>query len=178
MERAPWFTIVKRFGPASGPSWERYLRWSGLDRLREVVGLDASLCPPVLAELRAEDWKHNVHEDYRTHLFRDLPHLLGRVPDSETHNVLAVLESPHDEEVAAGPRGFTLMGFELLDVCGDISALTNCRGFPRSFSSLELNDVGLLDSLQRAYEVQQSLRREYPQEGHATCDVWAIWRRE
>jgi len=176
MGRAPYFTVVERFGPQDGASWERFVRWSSLDQVVEIVGLDSCLCPPIITDLTDEDWEHNVHEDFRTHLFRDLPYLLTRVPDHKSHNVLAILDGPREDDLAIAPPGFALLGFELLDVHGDISALTNCGGFPMAFDPSELNPVGLLDSLDRAEEVRELLRSEYPDESHAECDIWAVWR--
>ena len=60
----------------------------------------------------------------------------------------------------------------------DISALTNCRGFPDVFLGTELNAVGLIDTLSRAYEIKHELRRRHPEEPHAQCLVWGIWRLE
>lgn len=177
MSREPYFTIVERFRPEDGASWTGFVRWSGLNQLREVVGLDYSLCPPILTELTAEDWEHNVHQDFRGFYFHDLLYLMTRVPNAERHNVLAVLVNPGEEDLAAAPDEFELQGFEVLDVCGDVSALTNCGGFPKAFTNAELNSVGLLDTLRRANEVRQSLYREYPEEAHAECDVWAVLRR-
>ena len=74
------------------------------------------------------------------------------------------------------PAGFDFAGFELLDVHGDVSALTDCGGFPEVFAGDELNAFGLLSDLARADEVRRGLRTAYPDEPHAHCDVWALWR--
>jgi phospholipid-binding lipoprotein MlaA len=63
-----------------------------------------------------------------------------------------------------------------LDVHGDVSALTNCGGFPEVFSGGELNRLGLLSDLSRAKDVRRELRSACPREPHAECDVWALWR--
>jgi hypothetical protein len=72
--------------------------------------------------------------------------------------------------------GFSFLGFDLLDVCGDVSALTNCGGFEDVFGKEEISELGLLRDVVRAYEVQLGLRTAYPNEPHAECHVWAIWR--
>jgi hypothetical protein len=72
--------------------------------------------------------------------------------------------------------GFAFAGFDLVDVRGDISALTNCGGFDGVFLNAELSEPGLLTNLTRAQQVQTSLRLEYPEESHAECHVWGIWR--
>jgi hypothetical protein len=41
-----WFIAVETFGPAH-EGWEKYIQWSKLTQLKEVVDLDCSLCPAV-----------------------------------------------------------------------------------------------------------------------------------
>ena len=72
--------------------------------------------------------------------------------------------------------GFTFVGFDVLDVHGDVSALTNCGGFDDVFTPEELNPLGLLNERGRAGAVRRGLRAAYPEEQHAVCDVWALWR--
>lgn len=154
------------------------MAWSGLTQLREVVSLDTMLCPTVPEALTAADWDHNVHADYRVFFFRSLEYLLQRIGAEEPLNILAVLQNPTAADVALVTLpGFAFAGFDVVDVCGDVSALTNCGGFDGVFENTELSDLGLLTELNRAREVQVSLRRQYPKERHAECDVWAIWRR-
>ena len=64
----------------------------------------------------------------------------------------------------------------MVDREGSISALTNCGGFPNAFSNSELSEVGLLTEFERAVEVQRMLRSCYPDEHHADCHMWAIFR--
>ena len=68
------------------------------------------------------------------------------------------------------------MGYDLMDQDVGNSALTNCGGFDDVFAGSELNSVGLLGNFARAVEVREELKRAYPQERHADCDVWAIYR--
>jgi hypothetical protein len=171
------YSAVRRFDPGCGEPWQRFIAWSGLTQLREVVSLDGILCPTVFDQLTAEDWRHNVHEDFRTTLFHDLDYVLGSVAGQEGVNVLALLQNPTADEVGSfrDPR-FVFRGFDLVDVHGDISALVNCGGFDRAFARADLSDCGLLPDLARALSVQQQLRDEYPDEPPANCDVWAIWQ--
>jgi hypothetical protein len=119
--------------------------------------------------------QHNVHEDFKTHLFRDLDYLLCRVGDDEQVNALAVMHEPTTRELRSfsDPR-FVLRGFDLTD--GSISALVHCGGFDKAFAKTDLSEYGLLTEHAKAWEVQRLLRREYPNEPHADCDVWAIWQ--
>jgi hypothetical protein len=63
---------MKQFDPASRDDWQKYIEWSGLTQLREVITLDEILCPLAFDEITDEDWQYNVHEDFKTYFFRDL----------------------------------------------------------------------------------------------------------
>ncbi len=171
------FVAKRPFDPSAGANWDRYVAWSGLSQLREVVSLDTMLCPTVPEELTAADWEYNVHADYQVFLFRSLEYLRERIMEQGRLNILAVLQNPTAADMAGVTLpGFAFAGFDLVDVHGDVSALTNCGGFDGVFANTELSEVGLLTNLERAQEVQASLRAHYPEEPHAKCHVWAIWR--
>ena len=70
------------------------------------------------------------------------------------------------------------MGYDLVDIQSSASALTNCGGFPKAFSNGELSEKGLLRSQERARQVQAELRLQYPDDIHANCHLWAIFRAE
>ena len=72
------FVAKRRFDPSAGDTWRRFVDWSGLGQLREVVSLDGMLCPTVPEELIAADWEHNVHADYQISYFRSLDYLQAR----------------------------------------------------------------------------------------------------
>jgi len=171
------YSAVNRFDPTSGETWQGYINWSGLTQLREVISLDGILCPSMFQELTDEDWEFNVQEDFKTHLFFNLDHVLKKLVGEERVNVLALMESPAAEDVAsfADPR-FAFRGFDLVEVHGTISALVNCGGFDMAFSNAELSEFGLITEYQRAFDIQQALREHYPDEPHADCGVWAIWQ--
>jgi hypothetical protein len=175
--REPVFAARRRFGPHHGERWTAWVTWSGLTQVRELISLDTTLCPTVPDSLVPEDWEHNVHADYQIANFRSLEYLARRVAGTPDLHLLALLQNPDADEVArVRLPAFELAGFELLDIHGDVSALTNCGGFPAGFAADELNAAGLLADLRRADEVQRGLRRAYPEEPHAVCDVWAVWR--
>ncbi len=171
------YTAVKRFDPACGERWQGFIEWSGLKQLREVVSLDLLLCPTVFGELTAEDWLHNVQEDFKITLFHDLDHVLRRAAGDDRVNVLTLMQDPTEDEVRSfGDPRFALRGFDLVELQTGISALVNCGGFDRAFAPTELSDCGLLADHSRALAVQERLRAEYPDEPHADCDVWAVWQ--
>ena len=171
------YSAVQRFDPAGSDKWTKFIEWSGLTQLQEVISLDGVLCPTVFRQLVAEDWQHNVQEDYKTHLFHDLEYVLGKVAGNDRVNVLALMQNPSDEEARPyyDPR-FVFRGFDLIERGGEISALLNCGGFAKAFASTDLSDCGLLTDHAKAMIVQKLLRAEYPDEHHADCDVWAIWQ--
>jgi hypothetical protein len=49
------FVANRPFDPSVGEGWDRYVAWSGLPQLSEVVSLDTMLCPTVPEELTAAD---------------------------------------------------------------------------------------------------------------------------
>ncbi len=113
------------------------------------------LCPVVPEELVREDWEHNVHADYQVSHFRPLSYLRARVAGTAGLDVLAVLQNPSAADVArVALAGFALAGFDVVDVHGDVSALTNCGGFDDVFLPSELNQLGLLDHLDRSDSVR------------------------
>ena len=173
----PVFVAKRRFDAEAGERWVGYVAWSGLTQLTELVSLDEILCPTVPETLIAADWEHNVHADYQTSYFRSLEYLRRRVASEPKLNILAVLQNPSvgDVEWMFLP-GFEFVGFDLLDIHGDVSALTNCGGFKEVFAAGELSARGLLTDLDRAREVQRGLRALSPPQSHAECHVWAVWR--
>jgi hypothetical protein len=177
MTREPVYVAKRRFGPAAGDAWQRYRRWSGLTHLRELVTLDTILCPTVPEEPAADDWEHNVQADYQTSYFRSLAYLRSRVAGKPEIDILAILQNPSAGEVERVVLpGFELLGYDLLDVHGDVSALTNCGGWDGLVVAGELSPVGLLTDERRAYALREALRAGHAGERHAECDVWAVWR--
>jgi hypothetical protein len=65
------YTAVACFSPETRSDWPTFVARSRLTHLHEVVSLDLFLCPNAFQELVAEDWEHNIHEDFKTHLFHD-----------------------------------------------------------------------------------------------------------
>lgn len=173
------YSAVQRFDPTCGDNWTEFIDWCGLTQLREVVSLDIILCPSVIVidELTIEDWDHNVDEDFMCHLFYDPEYLLRKVVGQEKVNLLAILRNPTNEEVCSfNDARFDFRGFDLVEAQTGISALLNCGGFPKAFSSTDLSDCGLLTEHSPAQNVQKLLKAEYPDEHHADCELWAIWQ--
>lgn len=173
----PLYIVTERFDPSHGEAWTNYIAWSQLGQLTDLVTLDSHLCPAVVGEIREEDWSHIVNEDFMLHYFTDLDYLLARSGGAVGRNLLCVFRDPetHPTPPHEGPE-FQYLGCDLVDVDGGPSALTNCGGFPLAFANSELSTHGLIRSLSRAKEVQEALRHHYPDEGHAACHVWSVFR--
>jgi hypothetical protein len=173
-----WFTAREKFDPSNGDTWVKYVQWAKLPQLKEVISLDTVLCPSVFKELTEEDWNHNIHQNHRISYFSDLDYVIGRVGNQrDSVNILAVAFEPEsDPSEAFGDERFVFCGYDLIDKGSDVSALTNCGGFDMAFSRPDISSVGLLEDYALAREVQERLRRHYPEEPHADCALWALWR--
>jgi hypothetical protein len=174
----PWFIATEIFNSTNGDDWSRYIEWSGLTQLDELVSLDPMLCPTVLPEIKDSYWSHIVNENFTLNFFTDLDFLLNEILNIQKRNLLCVVRNPQQSTPPfhAGSVAFEFLGYDLIDVKGSASALTNCGGFPEVFVNNELSQQGLLSSHARALEVQAQLRTYYPNEHHADCHVWSIAR--
>jgi hypothetical protein len=171
----PWFIATERFDP-SDARWGKYIAWSSLEQLDEVVSLDGTLCPTVLPNIKPEYWNHIVNENFMLHFFVDLDYLRNETAEIHRKNILCVFRNPTSHPSSQVPEGFEFVGYDLVGTDSSISALTNCRGFPQAFSNGELSEKGLLGNHERGREVQETLRQQYPNEHHADCHLWAIFR--
>jgi hypothetical protein len=173
----PWFIATERFTSRDSAAWEKYVAWSGLKHLDEVISLDPMLCPTLLPEIKGSYWSHIVNEDFMLNFFVDLDFLLNQISASGERNLLCVYRNPESPPPPyKGQNSFEFLGYDLVDVHGSASALTNCGGFPDVFDNSELSSKGLLTSHARAFQVQADLRAKHPKEHHADCHVWAISR--
>ena len=83
----PWFIATQQFTPED-KSWKKYVEWSGLTQLKELVSLDSSLCPTILPKTRAEYWPYIVNEDFMLNFFLDFDFLIEQINNIEKKNVL------------------------------------------------------------------------------------------
>ena len=172
----PLFIATERFDPTD-EAWQKYFEWAKIPALAEVVSLDGSLCNPVIGELLDEDWSHIVNADFQHRYFRHLDYLLNRVQAVKRRNILGLYQNPNTHFAKAPAAGdFRFMGYDLIEEQTHISALANCGGFPDVFSNKELNSFGLISQFERASEVKKLLAEKHPQEPHAQCEMYAIWR--
>lgn len=175
-EMTPWYIATERFSPADGENWKKYVEWSGLTQLRELVSLDPILCPPVLNEIKPDYWNHIVNEDFMLDYFLDYEYLKREVSEIQRKNMLCVFRNPVEQPATPTVTDFQFLGYDLVDIQNSASALSNCGGFPEVFANSELSVLGLLTDFDRAVEVQRALRSAFPEEAHADCHLWAIFR--
>lgn len=170
----PWFAAVERFGPQNGDAWVKYLSWSKLYQLEELVSLDSLLCPSVFKKIEDHFWPHIVNEDYYLDYFTDLDFLRDQLLKQINYRLLCVVKNPTQTfDLPTELSMFEFIGFDLVEASTGVSALSNCGGWPELDNS-ELTKLGLIGDLQRALELQTVLRIEHPEDHHADCDVWAI----
>jgi len=174
---AALFIATERFDPSDGENWQKYCDWAKIPGLVEVVSLDGALCKHLIKEFQDEDWHHIVNEDFRLDYFYDLGYLMRRIQDVPRRNILGLYRNPEVHIAdAPAPGDFGFVGYDLIEERTQISALTNCGGFPTVFRNDELNRFGLMDSFARACEVRRLLAQNHPEEAHAQCELYALWR--
>ena len=171
----PWFIATEPFRPGH-PEWSKFVEWSGLRHLEEVV-LDPILCPSVLPEVKVDYWPHIVNEDFMLQFFVNHDFFRQQIAAIPVKNVLCVVRNPDCQPALPTTLGdFTFLGYDVVDVQWSASALTNCGGFADVFDNAELSPQGLLTSRARACEVQAYLKKTHPHEPHGDCHVWAVFR--
>jgi hypothetical protein len=153
---------VARFDAADGAPWQRFVQWSGLQHLEEVVSLDPHLCPPTdgaaAAQCPPDPWP-------------------TAAPAGPRLQLLAALEEPEAASLAGvDHERFEFLGFDLIEPQAGLSVLTNCGGFPQAFTTRDLSRAGLIPDFEGAQAVRRRLGAAYPNDPHARCRLWALWR--
>ncbi len=57
-----WYIATKTFDK-NNEGWSKYVVWSGLQHIKEIISLDISLCPNIIQEPSDEDYNHLI-DDY------------------------------------------------------------------------------------------------------------------
>ena len=102
------------------------------------------------------------------------------VPRPDTQQIVAVVFRP---EVCPDPferlerDGFMFCGYDLVEDGTSISAITNCGGEFTSIPYDKLTEFGLLPTYKDAVLAQLALVEEAPEEHHAYCMIYEIWRK-
>lgn len=160
-------------------SWERYIEWSRLYHLTELVSLDGIL-NQILVEPdydNADDWNFiHTFEQYQTGFFTDVEYVFKRQKKKNKFNLLTVVVEPDQNCKNINIDEYEFVGYDMLDQGFGISALTNCDGFDETFSAADINDKGLIDDFSKAYDIKKRLLENNPGEHHADTNVIAVWR--
>jgi hypothetical protein len=158
-------------------SWLNYVKWSRLTHVKEIVSLDGVLNDLVFQP----NYEKEIDEiAFNKHLFlpffKRIEYVKEKASSLEYYNLLAVIKEPSQEKQVKLEKDFDFIGYDLIEKEGDISALTNCGGFDETFDTQEQNEYGLISDYERAKEIQRELRKNNPQELHADCFLYEIWR--
>jgi len=160
-------------------TWDKYIEWSKLYHLTELVSVDGCLNEDLVKPNLKNDDNWNfiiIDEYYHTGFYTTADYVLKNMKPQDKFNFLTVVKNPDEKCEAIQVKDFEFIGYDLLDYAYDISALTNCGGFDETFSSNELNQFGLLSEFEKTYDVKKRLLENNPEEHHADCNVIAVWR--
>ena len=176
-----WYTARNTFDPDYHVafSWEKYIEWSKLFHLKELVSLDSMLNEVAFEPEREteEDWNFIItDESYETGFFTSLEYVLEHTTDKKKYNLIAATKEPDKNKRENLSDEFEFLGYDLLDKDYSISALTNCGGFDETFKPSDLNEYGLVTDYSRARQIQKDLVKNNPEEYHADCYLFEIWR--
>lgn len=160
-----------------GMSWNKYIEWSKLKHLTELVSLDWML-NEILVEPdydNADDWNyiHTVGQ-YHTGFFTTLDYTIKCLKAKGRFNLLTVVPEPDQDCKNINIDDYEFVGYDLLDKDFSISALTNCGGFDETFIPTDLNDKGLIEDFTKAYDIKKRLLENNPNEYHAATNVIAV----
>src|SRR5687767_15870445 len=115
----------------NGISWQKYIEWSRLVQLEELVSVDGILSEVLVKPDRnnKDEWQHIlVDEYYETGFYTSLEYVLQKMEPKEKFNLLAVVVNPERDCRNVEVQDFEFVGYDLLDYAYDISALSNCGG--------------------------------------------------
>ncbi len=180
MEHTIYYTALKVFDAKSTKdySWTKYIEWSKLDHLKELVSLDGMLNSLVFEPdlSSADEWNNVVTEgEFITDFFHSLEYVLKKTKHRQYFNLLAVIKEPTAIKADLSLE-YEFIGYELLDKETQVSALTNCGGFDETFLPKDLNSFGLVSDYDKVREIQQQLPINKPEERHTDCYLYEVWR--
>lgn len=175
-----WYTARVTFDPNAKAAlgWDKYIKWSKLTHLTEVISLDGILNSLVFEpDLNSkEDWKYIVTEGQMiTRYFNTIDYIIEKTKNIDHFNLLAVIKEPKENKGKLS-NNFDFIGYDLIERDGMISALTNCGGFDETFLPKDLNEYGLVTEWANAKKIQTNLKVNNPNEPHADCYLYEVWR--
>ena len=104
--------------------------------------------------------------------------ILLQTPMKSNEQVIAYYKNPTESyENHTFDKRFEFCGYDLSEEMTRISAVTNCcGGFDKAIPYGELNKFGLIDDYNKAILIQKKLDELYPDECHACCEIYELWR--
>ena len=160
-------------------SWSRYIEWTKMTHLSELVTLDGGLSEQLVKidYNKAKDWD-NIHfvEQIQTNLFKTLEYVLKSSIPKDKFNLLTVVIRPTHACNKLEVEDYEFVGYELLDKDFCNSLLTNFGGFDHIFLPTDLNDKGLIDDFSKVYEIKERLLENNPDGHFSDGNVIAVWR--
>jgi hypothetical protein len=174
-----YYTLIEKFGMGAGIVWDRYMSENGFTHLREVLSLDASLCPPYQVQSQDSAVLDNSEvfgDDLE--LYSDLSQSFEEIEnifDPSIYNFLCVQIKPESNNLLIPPFKFKFGGFDLLDFSTRISVIVNCGRLDKAFKHEDLNIHGLIINYEKAEEIQRKVKENYPSLSHNNTTLIAIW---
>lgn len=176
MKKEIWYTARRCFNTTL-LDWQLYVKGSRLHHLTEVVSLDSILNSTVFdLDLNSEDLV--IDENIITSFCKTLDVLLEGTQEMEHFNLLAVVKAPAAQKATELESHFEFIGYDLIEMRTEISALTNCGGFDETFLPEDLNSYGLISDYEEAIIIQKNLLLNNPLEDHADCALFEVWRHQ
>lgn len=173
------YAARERFDKTQSEAWDNYIEWSKIQDVTEIAGLDYIINND-LVEIdnpTDDDWKQKyIPSHNETGLYQTAEYVLLKMKPTVKFNFLAVMVEPIQDCREIMLENYEFMGYELLDLSFEISALTNCGGFDETFLPTDLNSFGLIDDFNNAYDIANRLFENNPEEDHANTNVIAVWR--
>ncbi len=160
----PQYYLCKRYYP----TYPNEKRWFG-ELIKEIVSVDSILFPEEEQVALSEEQAGNIIVEEESQVLR----VFCMLDENGSINIPCIAEQ--------NINGFDFCGFDLAD--GWVSAILNCGSFAsgdyfsKAFDYRELNELGLIPDYESAVNIRQKLMDEYPDDDHAYCAVFAIWRR-
>ena len=89
--------------------------------------------------------------------------------------LLAIIKEPGKEKANLN-KDYNFIGYDLIEIGGNTSALTNCGGFDETFLPNDLNSYGLVSDYDSAKQIREALPINNPDEPHVNCYLYEVWR--
>ncbi len=160
-------------------SWSRYIEWTKMTHLSELVTLDGGLSEffVKIDYSKTEDWEgiYIVNQGL-TDFFKTPEFVLKRLKTNDKFNLLTLVIRPNYTCNHIEVEGYEFVGYELLDKDFCNSLLTNFGGFDHIFLPKDLNDKGLIDDFTKVYEIKEQLLENNPDGYFSDTNVIAVWR--